>query len=372
MNKLGLVLALIIAAVAILFVVRPSSNPGGTAANNSTNNGSSTNLGTANTSGGVDANSSVERPNASDDSQTSDEQADRPATEVYKSSEEALAAVKGGAGNYDDIILEQFTDLGPDCTWCDQFYKSVTDLMQAGDTPNEQKSYYAELLAISGRKENLQALIDSVENPQPGQDPQVALEAVEMAVGKDDVVNYLGQRLGSTQNPQLKESLVAAVSNQGSTLAVNTLYKATLESGNPDGYYSQGTGLGEVIPDEEAFGTLKEIAQKKDDYSHLAVKALLNAGLDGLKSVYDLLNNSNGGDIDQKILKDAKDHINYDEDTEKFLRETVEKSSNPALVSLAKSTLEDFDRAAKEAEEAPEEGEFPVTSDSVDGGEARP
>ena len=101
-----------------------------------------------------------------------------------------------------------------------------------------------------------------------------------------------------------------------------------------------------MIPDEEAFPALKQIVEKRDDYSNLGVKALLNSGVEGVKAVFDTLGSSSNPEQDQKILKDAIDHINYDEDTEKFLKDIGEKSKNPALAALAKTTLESF---AKEA-----------------------
>lgn len=277
---------------------------------------------------------------------------DRPATEIYKSADEALAAIKGGATNYDDLILEQFSELGPDCTWCDDVYRSVKELLNSSDTPTDQRSYYAELLAVSGRVDNVQTLVEAIKNPQPGQDTQVFLEALELTAGKDDVVSYLGGELNSVQNPTLKESIIAAVTNQGSSLAVNTLYKAALDSKDPDAFYSQGTGLGELIPNPEAFGPLKEIVLKKDDYSHLGVKALLNAGLDGFKEVVDILSNSTSPEADEKLVKDALDHIPYDEATEKYISDVVSKSSNPVLAKLAKSKLEEYAQEAQNASES--------------------
>jgi hypothetical protein len=353
MNKVALAVVVVIAVAAILLLVNGSQRTDDPAGNSASTNSSSTSNSQlpALTPGGSTLPTGSE---GGDDSQGIVDVQDRPATEIYKSAEEALNAVKQGAPNYDDVILEQFTELGPDCSWCDGFYKSVKDLMAAADTPNDQKSYYAELLAISGRVDNVKSLVDAIESAAQGQDSQVAMEALEMTVGKDDVVNFLGEKLNSTQNSTLKESIVAAISNQGSPLAINTLYRATIESGNPDGYYSEGTGLGEVIPDEESYPLLRDMIQKKDDYSHLAVKAILNSGLDGLKALYDGLNSSSNVDQDRKILKDAIDHINYDDETEKYLKEVMQKSSNPALSELANSALESF---AQEPAGGEDEGE---------------
>jgi hypothetical protein len=279
---------------------------------------------------------------------------EKPATEAYKSADEAIKAIKNGAVDYDDRILEQFTEVGEDCTWCDTVYSQVKDMMLAPETPQDQRSYYAELLAVSGRVSNVGALVDGIKNA-PNQETADALsEALELTVGKNDVTQFLGDQL-TTANDTLKESLVAAITNQGSRLAADILYKNTVEKGDPDGYYSQGIGLGELVPDESAMPYLQEIVLKRDQYSHLAVKSLLNNGLDGLKLVMSSLSNSPNPDFDQKMLKDAVDHVPYDDETRDYLTKIVETEKDPVVVQFAKDILEN----SKGTEEIPEEPEEP-------------
>ena len=274
---------------------------------------------------------------------------DRPATDLYKSAEEALKAVKDGASRYDDVILQQFTQLGPDCSWCDTFYKSIQDTLKEGTLPTDQKSYFAELLAISGKAENVEALLNFAETSPEGENKNLFSEALELVIGNDKVVQYLGDKLASTTGNELKESLVAAISNQGSSLSVDTLYKYCTSSGNADCYYSAGTGLGEVIPDEEAYPALQQIISKRDDYSHNGVKALLNSGVEGLKKVFETMATTNDVEKDRKILREAAEHISFDEDTQAYLRDMQAKTKNPALAELAKTTLDNFDREESES-----------------------
>lgn len=359
MKKLALVVLLLLVTVVVFYKLSPSGPSAGTSttvasvsssgsAPGEAAEGPGTGSGVTTDAGGRLAEGAADR--SAEEGEEGFEQPDRPATEIYKDSEEALKAVKAGAVNYDDVILEQFTLLGPDCAWCDQFYGSVRDLVNAGDTPTEQKSYYAELLAISGRVDNVTALVNAIENSPAGEGTEVYSEALEMTVGKDDVVKYLSSKL-SSPNQGLKESVVAAISNQGSPLAVETLYRNAVDSGNADGFYSQGTGLGEVIPDEPAYPMLKEMVAKRDDYSHLATKALLNAGVDGLKLVLDTLNGSPDPEKDRAALKDASDHVNYEESTEAILKEQESKSQNPSVVEFAKATLANFSQDAATATE---------------------
>lgn len=272
----------------------------------------------------------------------------RPATAIYRSAEEALQAVRRAAADYDDLVLEQFTEPGPDCSWCPQFYREVKDMMFAADTPSDQRSYYAELLAISGRPDNVAALLQGVKGAPTQDEKDIYAEALELTLGGDDVVRYLAEQMNSEENAPLMESLVAAVTNQGSRLAAETLYQQTITAGDPDGYYSQGIGLGEFVPGDDAMPFLQEQMMKRDQYSHLAVKSLLNGGLNGVRIVLDVLSNSSDYDNDRKLLRDAVDHVSYEEDVEQYLKRISETSRHPVVTEFAKQVLADFESMESE------------------------
>ena len=65
-------------------------------------------------------------------------------------------------------------------------------------------------------------------------------------------------------------------------MAFETVFKHVTEAGDPDGYYAQGIGPGEMILDETALPKAQEFALQRNQYSHLAVKAMLNSGIGGL------------------------------------------------------------------------------------------
>ena len=278
-------------------------------------------------------------PNGEDDEEGTVDADVQPASRAYKNAEEALAAVKKGAADYDDTILEQFTQPGEDCTWCPEFYKGIREMLGAPGISPDQLSYYSELLAISGRLDNVQALVDGIKNPASEEQAEAYAEALELTVGKDNVVQYLSDQLGNTDE-RLREASVAAITNQGSRLAAEILYKNTVDRGDPDGYYSLGIGLGEFVPDEDSLPYLEGLVDKRDQYSHLAVKALLNSGLDGLKMVFDSLSSSNNPDFDRQMLTDAVDHVNYEEDIEAYLKQQVSSQANPALKDFAQKALD--------------------------------
>jgi hypothetical protein len=283
----------------------------------------------------------------------------RPAAEIYKNAEDALAAVKGGAIEYDDLVLTQFTMPGEDCTWCEQFYRSVKDMLAAPDLKAEQRSYYSEILAISGKVDNIALLVDAIKNAKKPEEAETIAEALELAQGKEDVVNFLAQHMKS-DSQILRDASISAITNQGSRQAAELLYKEAVESGSADGHYEQGIGLGELVPSDDALPFLQEAMQKRDGFSHLAVKSLLNNGIGGLRIVMDVLTNSKNPEADRQMLKNAIDHVNYEEEIEVYAKKLVETSKQPLVLEFAKQILDDLAIQTEESDEVFEEEEEPA------------
>jgi hypothetical protein len=82
---------------------------------------------------------------------------------------------------------------------------------------------------------------------------------------------------------------------------------------------------------------------------------LANAGLPGLKMVFDSLSTSKDIEGDRKILKDMINHLNYDEDVENYLKEQAARTTQPALKEFAERSLEAMQAASvDETTEEPE------------------
>jgi len=266
---------------------------------------------------------------------------EKSALELYRTAEEALQAVKQGSLSYDDIVLEQFTNLGPDCSWCDSFYAAVKSMMTSSEINAEQRNYFAEVLAVSGRVENLKTIVEAIQNAPNKETADNFAQALELTVGSDDAVMFLAENFSST-NESLKESAIAAVTNQGSRLAVDLLYEQAKKSGDPDGGYSQGIGLGELVPDDEAIPRLQELMNQRDQYSHLAVKALLNSGHEGLKLVFDSLSSSSNSDFDKEMIKGALDHVSWDDENAALVERTLASTKSELVREFARSIQEEF------------------------------
>jgi hypothetical protein len=262
----------------------------------------------------------------------------KPANEVYQNAAAALEAVKNGALQYDDIILEQFVGL-KDCSWCPEFFTGVKELMLADSSSSDLKSYSAEILALSGSVENVGSLFEALEKSQNPDNATIYAEALELAYGDDQLVSYLTGKLDS-ENKVVKEASLAALTNHGSPTAVDAIYKATVASNDQSGFYDQGLGLGEMIPDEAAIPTITDLAKKNDQYSHLAVKALLNYGTDGLKIVDSIIN-----DLDEpsvaKMLENAVDHVAFEDDVKAIATQGAAKAKTDSARNFWNAILEE-------------------------------
>lgn len=337
----------IVAAAVLFFVFRSEPSKTTIAGNTTTASSNEAAAKGAPGQGGAGVQAGTDEDEETTEGEESAPEETKSATELYSSADQALEAVKKAAAEYDDLVLEQFTRPGPDCTWCDQFYAQVKDLMKSPDTSQETRGYYAELLAVSGRVDNISTLVDSIKNAKDATEADTYSEALELASGGDDVVRFLGSQMDS-KNEAVQEASIAAVTNQGTRLAAELLYDQTAKAGDADGYYSRGIGLGEFIPDPEALPYLQELVKKQDQYSPLAVKALINSGMDGLRLVFDELNSVKDPEVIKKMLNGAEDHVNYEEGVEAYLAKIAETSQQPALVDFAKKVLEDFKNSADE------------------------
>lgn len=350
MNKLAALLVVIVGAgIIFYFILR--DKPSTPSLNSSSINSGASNSSATAQSGAPTFNGANQGDNADfEDLNLGDVQSEEPvriASQAYKNADEAIAAVKNGASDYSDVVLEQFTQPTEDCSWCPQFYDQLRSLLVLPDTTLEQRAYYSELLAISGKPENIQYLVDLIKNAPTPEAADEYSKALELTLGNEDVTKLLAEQIASP-NELLAESSLAAITNQGSLMAAELLYKAAVDKSDADGFYSKGIGLGELVPEKESLPYIQELALKRDQYSHLAIKALLNEGPTGTRMAFDILRGSKNQQRDRELLlKDASNHVTFDEDTENFLK--AEASSNTPFTSdVAREMLAAFEVPAED------------------------
>lgn len=280
------------------------------------------------------------------------------ATEAYKSAEEALEAIKKGAVTYDDLVLEQFTELGENCSWCDAFFQGIKSQLFAGNLDREQRGYYAEVLALSGRLENIKTLTEAITSAKNQEEADLFAEALEMTVASPDVVKHMSGQLASTDNETLRDSLVAALTNQRSRDAAEALFEHVRKGTDSSGYENVGMGPAEFVPDEEALPVFQEAMNRRDQYSNLAAKGLANAGLSGIRMVFDAIAGSNDEASNRELLRGLEDHVSYDEETSEYFKQIVANPKNKLLSEFAAKMAEEFQTEEAELQDgSPAEGQ---------------
>jgi hypothetical protein len=64
--------------------------------------------------------------------------------------------------------------------------------------------------------------------------------------------------------------------------------------------------------------------------------------MDGLRTVFDELETSRDPEGDRKMLKDAIDHVNFEDGLEEYLKQKIETTKQPVVSEFAKKILEEF------------------------------
>lgn len=271
------------------------------------------------------------------------EQLERPADEIYRNASEALSAVKQGAKNFYDIILEQFVALSDQsCAWCPEFYGGIKQELNNPLLSENEKSYFAEILAISGRVGEVMHLLSLAKEGRSPEESALYLEALEISIGNEDLVKALNSELQQDQPDGIKESVVTAITNQGSSLAVESLYQHLRQMPDKEYYYQQGTGPGEIVPQPEALSKIKEFFMARDELSSLAAKDLIHGGVEGLQILREELARTNDP-ADKQFLEDAYDHINLDDENKEYLEKVVQEESAGVFKDFAEEALKRFE-----------------------------
>ncbi len=267
----------------------------------------------------------------------------KPASQRYQNAEQALEAIRKAAIDYDDMVIDEFSDL-KDCEWCEELYASLSTMLNDKSLGIDERAFYAEIMAVSGNLDNLRYLATLVENATAVEDKEMLGEALEMASGGDETVKLLTDFLGSS-NATLRESVVSAISNQGTRLSAETLYNDLVSGGGAKAdYYSMGIGLAEMVPDQDAIHYLHELLNQRAPKSDQVVKALINSGIEGLTAVFDSLSSEQNETTGRELLKDAIDHVITEEAVVGLLTKASQDERYPQF-------LKDFaNQALKEAQ----------------------
>lgn len=251
---------------------------------------------------------------------------------------DAVGFLRTAAANGDKSFIDEISKLPSECPSCKRFFAQTRNLFNSSELSYDEKAYIARALAASGKAENQSFLIQEMNkaaNPESSaaattQDGSSTASGTEGAVNSlpedtslppatignelekqklaPEAIKELEPSLDSP-NKYLREAAISILTRQNSLEAVQELYEFTASQSDPRGYYNKGMGLGHLTPSEAAFPYLESLVQRHDAYSHLAFKALLNAGEPGRARAFAMLESMGGAEVDRSIIVNAVDHI---------------------------------------------------------------
>ena len=273
----------------------------------------------------------------------------------FTSGEQALNALRNGAIRGDPLTLQRFANLPRDTPWAEEFYRDVSAQLDDKKADPDDRQYAANVLAISGRAENIQALFDRVANAGSPEDISMLTSALAMANGGDEIVPLAVKELGSG-NPNVQFSALTALTNQGSRAAAEALYAHALETGgSPESEKEDGTGLSMMLPDQEAVGFLSDVLRKEDRFSALAIGPLVNGGESGINAVFDVLQSTKNDAFREELLTALSSKLAVDETVLGKLTE-LQNSPDARLREFATEMLQKEEgENSSTFEEAPEQ-----------------
>jgi len=257
--------------------------------------------------------------------------------ETYASAKDALYAVSTAAKNYDNDMLEKFKLPGTNCSWCEEFYSQVRGLLSSESMPLAERHYMALLLAESGRPENIEALIDAAVTATSTELKNLFSEALELTVGNDEVVRFLGMQLEKAPEG-VRESIGTALTRQSSLAAAEELYRqARINPAEEEISFNDGIGLEELAATEEVLPFLSEIVRKRDEVSNLAAVALINSGEAGFREFLTVIESPEYADT--QLLDTVLKNVAFSEDVQKIAQErlgSVDGTAKEFLEKVAK------------------------------------
>ena len=265
-------------------------------------------------------------------------------------SQKAFRVVRQAAQTNDQAVLAEISQMNQDCEWCDSFYDQTRRALSGADLTPKERAYLASVLARSGRTDNVRQLVQLMEeaanHPEAGVNPGTYSNPLEDVPVGPEIVDQIAADLASN-NPFLREAAVSILTKQGTVSAAEQLYNHTVERGDPDGYYRAGIGIGEMKPKAEALEYIEQLVNKRDQYSHLAVKALLNYGKEGLDRVVAIFGQSSSYEMDKLMLRGAIDHISSAPEMLTYVEGLSQSAGSKAIRELAKDVLREHEMDLK-------------------------
>ncbi|NDC39113.1 MAG: hypothetical protein EBZ48_13885 [Proteobacteria bacterium] len=268
---------------------------------------------------------------------------------IQDNARQAVEVLKEGARTGNKTLLKEIASLPKNCPGCSEFFLKTREAFSASDLSTDERIYLSSALAASGRADNQEFLYDQVRraaaDPSAAAVPPATL-ARQLERNQQggplagDVVDQVTNDL-SSENPYLRDAAISLLTRQHSLQAAQSLYEYTVNNAARDGFYREGMGLGLMTPDPEAFPYLQDLVRKQDQYSHLALKALLNAGPNGITQAVSLLQEMQSSGPNRALIQGAVDHIPMYGPSLTYMK-GLQGSANPTVAELAQEVVREY------------------------------
>ncbi|MCB0319702.1 MAG: hypothetical protein KDD60_02180 [Bdellovibrionales bacterium] len=242
--------------------------------------------------------------------------------------------------------------------WQNEFLKRASSAMTDLSLSRDLRADAARALAASGTSSSISALIDSAESfndASAGRDATPFNQALKDAQLSDESVSLIGDKLNSSREEQnggepeevlddsLTEAMISALTRDGSLAAAEAIYEHMQNSEHAEDYYQIGIGLASMTPQPDAIPFLQDLMEQKNEFSHLALKSILNSGEAGLDQVFAFLETADPR-ADYELLHNAVDHVKFPpgkswESVQSYLEKKRNSASSPLVAEFAREII---------------------------------
>jgi hypothetical protein len=253
---------------------------------------------------------------------------------IYRDDDEALEAILEAADSGNPSIKDEFTLPDESCTWCDDLYDKLLEIILNDEALSNRRVLAADILSLSGSVHAANLLLNSLKHASKQEDKTMLMEAVARMNGTEEIIELASQALSITKKMEERQSLVAFLSYQHSLPAARALFEDIVKNSDHDGFASLGIGLMGFNADETARSYLYEKAKEAGPFAEFPLASLIQSGTDGVDRALSVLMHLNkvNGSLAADLAKRAKHILHWrNQESIAYLKERAALEQNKSL-----------------------------------------
>jgi hypothetical protein len=231
------------------------------------------------------------------------------AARIYSTAEQALPFVEEFLSTGLTETLAEFTGIQGDCSWCAELFQQLGDMIADTSTPEEERFRAAMLLSGTARVEAAEVLIEKAEQDPTFGVRTVLFESLARVPPTPEIIALYNQKLQDNDAEKIREALVAALGFGRSLEAAQALYRDITLHNDTDGFARDRIGLAYFNADASALPYIRSLVDKRDEFSALAFRSLLNSGEQGMQIALEILEANPNDSFFAEIVQDAPKYV---------------------------------------------------------------